>query len=133
MSSKPEDMYRSRFLRSIRTAENGADTFVCGRICAEIKKSTVYTVDIKLDICGVVQKSQFDGRLALKTDRIYIMDALMCTGRRWCDLVVWSRRVHKVVNINSDDQFISDMKEKLEDLFTQYFRSPVLNKLSYKL
>ena len=58
MSSKPEDMYRSRFLRSIRTAENGADTFGCGRICAEIKKSTVYSVDIKLDICGVVQKSQ---------------------------------------------------------------------------
>ncbi|KAK2139687.1 hypothetical protein LSH36_1655g00009, partial [Paralvinella palmiformis] len=59
MSSKPEDMYRSSFLRSIRNAKYGADTFVCGRVCAEMRKSTVYTVDIKLDVCGVVQESQY--------------------------------------------------------------------------
>ena len=58
MSSKPEDMYRPRFLRSILAAKCGADTFVCGRVCAEMKKSTVYTVDVKLDVCGVVQESQ---------------------------------------------------------------------------
>ncbi|KAK2139542.1 hypothetical protein LSH36_1728g00006 [Paralvinella palmiformis] len=60
MSSKPEDMYRSRFLCSIRNPKYGADTFVCGRVCAEMRKSTVYTVDIKLDVCGVLQESQYE-------------------------------------------------------------------------
>ena len=58
MSSKSEDMYRSRFLRSIRAAKCDADTFVCGRVCSEMKKSTVYTVDIKVDVCRIVQESQ---------------------------------------------------------------------------
>ncbi|KAK2139582.1 hypothetical protein LSH36_1708g00002 [Paralvinella palmiformis] len=59
MSSKPEDMFRSRFLRSIRNVKYGADTFVCGRGCAEMTKSTVYTVDITLDVCGVLRESQY--------------------------------------------------------------------------
>ncbi|KAK2158939.1 hypothetical protein LSH36_161g03014 [Paralvinella palmiformis] len=37
MSSKPEDMCQSRFLRSIRIAKYGADTFVCGTVCAEMR------------------------------------------------------------------------------------------------
>ena len=75
-------------------------------------------------------------RLALKSNHIYmyqIMGAMMCTGRQWCDLVVWSRRGHKVVTIHRDDQFISAMKKKLEDFFSNYFRSAVLNKVLYKL
>ena len=47
-----------------------------------------------------------DGRLALKTNLIYvyqIMGAIMCTGRWWCDLVVWSPRGHKVVTIHRND------------------------------
>ncbi|KAK2138575.1 hypothetical protein LSH36_2779g00004 [Paralvinella palmiformis] len=59
MSSKPEDMYRSKFLSSIRNPKYGAYTFVCGRVCAELTKSTVYTVDIKLEVCGVLQESQY--------------------------------------------------------------------------
>ncbi|KAK2140050.1 hypothetical protein LSH36_1501g00006 [Paralvinella palmiformis] len=46
------------------------------------------------------------GRLALKTNHIYvyhIMGAMMCTERWWCDLVVWSRRGHKVVTIHRND------------------------------
>ncbi|KAK2139059.1 hypothetical protein LSH36_2084g00002 [Paralvinella palmiformis] len=59
MSSKTEDMYRSRFLCLIRNTKYGADTFVCGRACVEMRKSTVYKVDIKLDVCGVLQESQY--------------------------------------------------------------------------
>ena len=62
----------------------------------------------------------FNDRLALKSNHIYIyhiMGAMMCTGRQWCHLVVWARRGHKVVTIHRNDQFISDMNEKLEDLF----------------
>ncbi|KAK2139688.1 hypothetical protein LSH36_1655g00000, partial [Paralvinella palmiformis] len=47
-----------------------------------------------------------DGRLALKTNHIYvyqIMSAMMCTGRWWYDLVVWSHRGHKVVTIHRND------------------------------
>jgi len=55
MSSKPEDMYRSKFLRTIRVAKCGADTFVCGSVCSEMKKSIAYTVDIKVDVCVIVQ------------------------------------------------------------------------------
>ena len=58
MSSKPEDMCRARFLRSSRAANCSAGTFVCGLVCAEMKKSTVYMVDVKLDVCGVVRESQ---------------------------------------------------------------------------
>jgi len=32
MLSKPEDMYQSRFLRSIRIAKYGTDTFVCAEM-----------------------------------------------------------------------------------------------------
>ena len=75
-----------------------------------------------------------NGRLALKANHIYqIMGVMMCTGRQWCALVVWARRGHTVVTIHSDDKFISDMKEKLEDLFSKYFRSAVLNKVLHKL
>jgi hypothetical protein len=48
-------------------------------------------------------------------------------------LVVWSRRGNIVVTIHRNEQLISDMKAKLEDVFTQYFRSAVLNKMLYKL
>ena len=53
-----EHMCRSRFPSSIRAAKCGAYTFVCGRVCARMKKYTMYTVDIKLDVCGVMQESQ---------------------------------------------------------------------------
>ena len=52
------DMYNSKFLRSIRSSERGADTYVCGRVCAEMRKSTVYRVDVLVDSCGIVQESQ---------------------------------------------------------------------------
>ena len=52
------DMYNSKFLRSIRSSERGADTYVCGRVCAEMWKSTVYRVDVLVDSCGIVQESQ---------------------------------------------------------------------------
>ena len=72
-------------------------------------------------------------QLALKANHIYqIMGAMMCTGRQWCHLVVWSRRGHKVVTIHRDDQFISDMKKKPK-IFSKYFRSAMLNKVLYKL
>ena len=88
MSSKPEDMYRSRFLRSIRNAKYGADTFVCGRVCAEMRKSTVYTVNIKLAVCGVVQESQYGCRTGMGPEAhvcvvLYILakaaDGIICS------------------------------------------------------
>ena len=75
-----------------------------------------------------------DGQLALKATHPYmyqVMGAMMCTGRQWCDFVVWSRKGHVVVTIRRDDHFISEMKARLNNLFTNHFRSAVLGQILY--
>ena len=80
MSLKPEDNYRSRFLRSIQTAKCGA---VCGRVCAEKKKSTVYGVDLKLDVCGVVQKSKYQSETGMGPEAhcIHVVCRTLCISK----------------------------------------------------
>ena len=77
-----------------------------------------------------------DGQsLGLKKRHQYhyqIQGTLMCTGRGWCDLVVWTKKGHKVIHIKRDEAFISEMKEKLSTFFQNYFKKAVLDKFLYK-
>jgi hypothetical protein len=58
LSKKTEDMYNGRFLRSIRFSTQGSDFFITARVSAEMKKDCVYTVDLHLHACGVLQAVQ---------------------------------------------------------------------------
>ena len=58
-----------------------------------------------------------------------IMAAVMCTGKRWCDLAVWSIRGDKVIIIHRDDQLISVMKEKLEYIYNIGKEQPTCHKM----
>lgn len=57
-SRKIEEMYTSRFLRSIRFSSLGNDFFITARVSAEMKKNCIYTVDLHLDACGIVLAAQ---------------------------------------------------------------------------
>ncbi|XP_038047676.1 uncharacterized protein LOC119721790 [Patiria miniata] len=55
---KPEAMYRDRFLLSLRHSSEGDHIYIAARVAAEMKKTLVYKVDVKLDKYGVVQETQ---------------------------------------------------------------------------
>ena len=58
LTSKSKAMYQGKFLQSIRSATDGSDTYIRGRVSAEMIKKCVYTVDVKLDKLGVIMESQ---------------------------------------------------------------------------
>ena len=51
-------MYEGQFLRSIRIGQHGEDTYIIGRVSAEMSKKAVYKTDVKLDTFGVVTACQ---------------------------------------------------------------------------
>ena len=60
-----------------------------------------------------------------------IQGALFCTGKKWCDLIVWTKKDMKIVKVAVDDTFVSDMRMKLSDFFKDHFRKAVLSKYFY--
>ena len=60
------------------------------------------------------------------------MGNLMCTGRQWCDLIVWTFKGYTVIRIPKDDQFITEMKLNLADFYANYFKRAVLDKFMYR-
>ena len=53
-------MYRDHFLELIRISETAEDVFMCGNVRSEMKKSTLYNVNIKLNFGGMVIECQCD-------------------------------------------------------------------------
>ena len=53
-----KSMYYDQFLQSIRAGYEDDDTYIVGRVSAEMSKKALYTVHIKLDKFGVVVASQ---------------------------------------------------------------------------
>jgi hypothetical protein len=51
-------MYCEKFLISARHAEFNDCSFIKGRVRAEYRVDTVYTVDVKIDKIGVIQETQ---------------------------------------------------------------------------
>ena len=61
-----------------------------------------------------------------------IQGQLFCTGAARCDLVVYTFKDLKCINIDRDEQFINDMVIKLQEFYNKFFRSAVLRKFFYK-
>jgi len=58
LRNKIIDLYHGHFLRTIRYSNWDSKTFVTGRVSAEMLKNCIYSVDLSLDVHGVVQESQ---------------------------------------------------------------------------
>lgn len=58
MDEKAKQLYREKFLMSVRMASTNNRYYVQGRCAAEMKKSIIYTVDVVLDASGAVCESQ---------------------------------------------------------------------------
>lgn len=77
-----------------------------------------------------------NGQLKLKSASDYyyqIMGTLYCTGRKSSDLVVYTFKEFKVINIERDDMFISQMVTQLSTFFNvMYFKDAYLSRAYYK-
>ena len=58
LQDKCKEMYRGKYLKSFRMAVQDSDTFIQGRVSAEMIKKCVYKVDIRLDRHHVVVECQ---------------------------------------------------------------------------
>ena len=58
LQQKSKNMYEGQFFRSIRIGQHGEDTYIIGRVSAEMSKKAVYKTDVKLDKFGVVTACQ---------------------------------------------------------------------------
>lgn len=61
-----------------------------------------------------------------------IQGQLFCTGRSYCKFVVYTFEDIKVIRIDRNDEFISDMVQKLTQFYYDYFRDAVLQRFYYK-
>lgn len=61
-----------------------------------------------------------------------VQGQLFCTGRRYCDFLVYTLADVKCIRIERDHAFISSMSEKLEDFYSKYFEPAMLTKFYYR-
>ena len=95
--------------------------------------------NISLDTVPFLLESKEGGYcLDNKHDYFYqIQGQLLCTGAKWCTLVVCladklTVNDIKYIEVKRDDMFISTMVERLEDFYDTYFRDAILEKYFYK-
>ena len=60
-----------------------------------------------------------------------VMGTLFCTGREWCDFVVWTYKDMKIIRIPRDNDFIADMLVKLHEFYDNFFRKALLKMYFY--
>lgn len=76
-----------------------------------------------------------DNKLRLKTSHQYffqIQGQPFCSQREYCDFIVYTIKDIAYIRIQRDNDFISDMLEKLETFYTKHFRAVLLEKYFYK-
>ena len=76
-----------------------------------------------------------NGHLTLKENHDYyyqIQGQLYCTELSRCDFVVYTLSDMQKIQINRNDAFIDDMKDKLINFYDEYFCPALLNKYYYK-
>lgn len=75
------------------------------------------------------------GKFSLDVNHDYyyqVMGAMFCTGRQWCDFVVWTMKDMKEFRIKRDEHFIDNMTGKLSSFFENYYKPVVLDKYFFK-
>ena len=73
--------------------------------------------------------------LSLKKNHKYyyqVQGQLFCSGKSECLFLVFTFKDKKVIKVSRDDQFISEMKDKLVFFFINYFREAYLQKNFFK-
>ena len=76
-----------------------------------------------------------NNELKLREDHDYfyqIQGQLMCSDRKSCDFVVYTIQDIKIIRINRDERFITNMKAKLVHFFHSHFRQAVLQTFYYR-
>ena len=76
-----------------------------------------------------------NGQLALmKTHDYYyqVQGQLYCTQKRACDFLVYTIADTKIIHINRDESFISEMVDKLMLFYREHFQSALFDKMLYK-
>lgn len=80
-------------------------------------------------------KMKDTGELMLDTRHQYyyqIQGQLYCTDRQQCILVVYTLKDQKYIEIERDNEFISNMVSQLEEFFHKYFKQALLKRFLYK-
>ena len=76
-----------------------------------------------------------DDELCLDQNHDYyyqIQGQLLCTGRQFCDFVVFTLVNIKVIRIQRDEDFIKSMVSELKHFYKEFFRSVLLNRFLYR-
>lgn len=76
-----------------------------------------------------------DGQLSLKKKHPYyaqIQGQLLCTGRKYCNFIVYTFKEIKVLYISKDENFIEEMLKGLIDFYNNYLEKEILNKYYYR-
>ena len=92
--------------------------------------------DMMMTPVTVPYLSMTDGKLELKKNHPYyfqVQGNLLCTGREWCDFVVWTKRDAPCVHITWDETFIGDMTKKLGEFFNLDFREEFLKEFRHRM
>lgn len=72
--------------------------------------------------------------LQLNTNHEYyyqVQGQMMCTGRRYCDFVIFTFEDFKVCRIERNEEFIAIMTQQLESFYKEHFKRAVLEKYFY--
>ena len=75
------------------------------------------------------------GEMALKENHNYyyqVQGNLICTGRQWCDFIVWTFKDVSIMRIQRNNTFIEEATTKLQYFFNHHFRKAVLDKYFYR-
>ncbi|KAL0895959.1 hypothetical protein ABMA27_011961 [Loxostege sticticalis] len=76
-----------------------------------------------------------NGELALKKKHPYyaqVQGQLYCTGRQYCNFIVYTFVDMKVIFINKDDSYINEMLNNLINFYIHHLEPAILNKYMYK-
>ena len=76
-----------------------------------------------------------DGKLTLDPAHDYyfqVQGQLFCCKKNVCSFVVYTFKDLKIICVERDENFISEMIKKLEFFYESYFKSAVLEKFFYR-
>lgn len=76
-----------------------------------------------------------EGEYKLKKETPYyyqIQGQMYCSGRKYCNLIIFTFKDMKVVFVDRDEEFINYMLEVLNKYYVDYFKKALFNKYLYK-
>jgi len=75
------------------------------------------------------------GQLALKKSSPFyfqIQTQLYCSRRKFCNLIIFTFKDLKVIYVNREEEFITEMLTKIDNFYNNFFKSAIVNKYLYR-